>query len=57
MEVKTSDVIIPFNPQYLPKHAPLILHGGGIQSGGIRCLKTYPFPLLKGNGNKVYKVY
>ena len=29
-------VIIPFHPQYLPRHAPLILESGGIQSGGIR---------------------
>ena len=25
-------VIIPFHPQYLPRHAP---QGGGIQGGGI----------------------
>ena len=46
MEVKTSDVIIPFHPQYLPKHALLILQGGGSQRGESRCPKTHHFPLL-----------
>ena len=27
-------VIIPFDPQYLPKHDPLILQSGGCKSGG-----------------------
>ena len=40
-------VIIPFNPQCLPKHAPLLLQGGGIQRGGIGCLRTAKFTLLK----------
>ena len=39
-------VIIPFNPQYLPKHAPLILQGVEIQRGGIWWLRTLKFPLL-----------
>ena len=39
-------VIIPFNPQYLPKHAPLILQSGGIQSGRIGWLRTPKFTLL-----------
>ena len=47
MEVKTSDVIIPFHPQYLPKHVSLILQGGGCQRGGCRCLRTLHFSLLR----------
>ena len=39
-------VIIPFHPQYLPKHAPLILQSGGIQSRGVDCLRTPKFTLL-----------
>ena len=38
-------VIVPFNPQYLPKHSPLILQGGGIQSGRIWWLRTHHFSL------------
>ena len=54
MEVKTSDVIITFNPQYLPKHAALILQGGGSQRGGSqrggsRWLRTPQFSLLQCN--------
>ena len=30
----------------MPKHAPLILQGGGIQRGGIGCPKTAKFTLL-----------
>ena len=29
-------VIIPFHPQYLPRHAPLILQSGGCRGGGCR---------------------
>ena len=36
-------VIIPFHPQYLPRHAP---QGGGIQRGGIWWPKTLKFTLL-----------
>ena len=39
-------VIIPFHPQYLPRHAPLILQGGGCQRGGCRWPETLHFPLL-----------
>ena len=46
MEVKTSDVIIPFYPQYLPKHAPLILQEAGCQRAGCCCLRTLQFSLL-----------
>ena len=46
MEVKTSDVIIPLHPHYLPRHAPLILQRAGIQRAGIRWPKTYNFSLL-----------
>ena len=42
-------VIIPFNPQYLPKHAPLILQGGRSQRGGSWWLRTAQFSLLKFN--------
>ena len=40
-------VIIPFHPQYLPRHAP---QGGGIQRGGIRWPETYKFSLLRVTG-------
>ena len=40
-------VIIPFDPQHLPKHALLILQGAGIKRAGIRCPETYNFTLLK----------
>ena len=33
-------LIIPFHPQYLPKHAP---QGGGIQGGGISGAKLSTF--------------
>ena len=46
MEVKTTDVIIPFHPQYLPKHAPLTLQGEGGQRGGSWWPKTIIFSLL-----------
>ena len=46
MEVKPFPFIIPFHPQYLSKHAPLILQGGGIQRGVIRCSRTLKFSLL-----------
>ena len=36
-------VIIPCHPQYLPRHAPLILQSGGIQGGGIRGPKPTHF--------------
>ena len=36
-------VIIPFHPQYLPRHAP---QGAGCQGAGCRWLKTLKFPLL-----------
>ena len=49
MEVKTSDVIIPFHLQYLPKYVSLISQGGGSQSGGSWWPETYPFPLLLTN--------
>ena len=39
-------VIIPFHPQYLPKHVSLILQGGRCQIGGCRCPRTYNFSLL-----------
>ena len=34
MEVKTSVVIIPSHPQYLPKHVSLISQGGGSKVEG-----------------------
>ena len=46
MEIKTSDVIIPFNPQYLPKHAFLILQEAGSQGAGSWCLRSRNFSLL-----------
>ena len=44
-------VIIPFHPQYLPRHTPLILQGGGCQRGGCqrgggRWHRTPKFSLL-----------
>ena len=54
MEVKTSDVIIPFNSQYLPKHVPLKLQSGGIQSGGIRCPETPQFTLLRSHAGSYH---
>ena len=39
-------VIILFHPQYLPRHAPLILLSGGCQSGGCRWLRIPIFSLL-----------
>ena len=53
MEVKPFPFIIPFHPQYLPRHAPLILQGVGIQGGGIRWPKTLIFSLLTVSPNKV----
>ena len=47
MKVKTSDVIIPFDPQYLPRHASLILQGAGCQRAGCRCPNIGIFTLLK----------
>ena len=44
-------VIIPFNPQYLPKHVPLILQGAGCQRAGCQWLKTLNFPLLSSYSN------
>ena len=46
MEVKPFQFIIPFNPQYLPKHAPDILQSGGCQSGGCWWGRTHHFSLL-----------
>ena len=37
-------VIIPFHPQYLPRHAP---QGGGCQRGGCWWPKTLKFSLLQ----------
>ena len=46
-------VIIPFNPQYLPKHAPLILQGakeqGAVVSERPNFLYSYP-TLIEENG-------
>ena len=39
-------VIIPFHPQYLPRHAPLILQSGGSRGGGSRWGITPKFSLL-----------
>ena len=39
-------VIIPFDPQHLPKHAPLILQGAGCKRAGCLCLETLKFTLL-----------
>ena len=39
-------VIIPFHPQYLPRHAPLILQGAGCQRAGCRWGRTPQFSLL-----------
>ena len=39
-------VIIPFHPQYLPRHAPLILQGAGSQGAGSRWGRTPNFSLL-----------
>ena len=36
----------PFNPWYLPKHAPLILQGAGSLRAGCWCPKTPKFTLL-----------
>ena len=39
-------VIIPFHPQYLPRHAPLILQGAGCQRAGCWWLRIGIFTLL-----------
>ena len=39
-------VIIPFDPQHLPKHALLILQGAGCKRTECWWLETHPFPLL-----------
>ena len=39
-------LIIPFHPQYLPRHAPLILQGAGCQRAGCRWLRIGIFTLL-----------
>ena len=39
-------VIIPFQPQYLPRHAP---QGGGIQGGGIGESKATLFLYSRSN--------
>ena len=43
-------VIIPFHPQYLPRHAP---QGGGIQGGGIGGSKPSYFLYLYIPANKI----